>query len=183
MRICRSVARNRSRAGVRQRLVAARRLVVGSACQSTGESSRSLGHSVGRVIVTGDGCRCGRTVCLPAAALFSLRLGEPCDRGRPQRLTAHCPVKKKHGIIIVIPIAAAGTDEIPIAAAGGETWTETELWWSFLCNNVHSSEATHIASGAFFAPPLCTSPWLLAALPPVLALLSLGQLQAALLLF
>ena len=75
-----------------------------------------------------------------------------------------------------------GTDEIPIAAAGGETWTETDLWWSFLCNNVHSSEATHIASGALCAPPLCTSPWLLAALPPVLALLSLGQLQAPLLL-
>ena len=136
MRFGRSVARNCIRAGVRQRLVAARRLVVGSACQSTGESWRSLGHTVGRVTVTGDGCRFGRTVCLPAAALFSLRLGEPCDRGRRQRLTAHCPVKKKHGIIIVIPIAAAGTDEIPIAAAGGETWTETELWWSFLCNNV-----------------------------------------------
>ena len=183
MRFGRSVARNWSRAGVRQRLVAARRLVVGSVCQSTGESWRSLGHTVGRVTVTGDGCRFGRTVCLPAAALFSLRLGEPCDRGRPQRLTAHCPVKKKHGIIIVIPIAAARTEEIPIAAAGGQTWTETELWWSFLCNNVHSSEATHIASGALCAPPFCTSPWLLAALPPVLALLSLGQLQAALLLF
>ena len=90
--------------------------------------------------------------------------------------------QKKNGILIVIPIAAARTEEISIAAAGGQTWTETELWWSFLCNNVHSSEATHIASGALCASPLCTSPWLLAALPPVLALLSLGQLQAALLL-
>ena len=102
MRFSRSVARNRSRAGVRQRLVAARRLVVGSACQSTGESWRSLGHTVGRVTVTGDGCRFGRTVCLPAAAQISLRLGEPCDRGRRQRLTAHCPVKKKLRIVIVI---------------------------------------------------------------------------------
>ena len=92
------------------------------------------------------------------------------------------PSQKKNGIIIVIPIAAARTEEIPIAAAGGQTWTETELWWSFLCNNVHSSEAPHIASGALCASPLCTSPWLLAALPPVLALLSLGQLQAPLLL-
>ena len=75
-----------------------------------------------------------------------------------------------------------GTDEIQIAVAGGETWTEADLWWSSLYNNVHSSEATHIASGAFCAPPVCTSPWLLAALLAVLALLSLGQLQAALLL-
>ena len=64
------------------------------------------------------------------AALFSLRLGEPCDRGRRQRLTAHCPVKKKHGIIIVIPIAAAGTDEIPIAAAGGERNGQQCRHWS-----------------------------------------------------
>ena len=59
VRFGRSVARNWSRAGVRQRLVAARRLVVGSACQSTGKSWRSLGHTVGRVTVTGDGCRYG----------------------------------------------------------------------------------------------------------------------------
>ena len=83
MRFGRSVARNWSRAGVRQRLVAARRLVVGSACRSTGESWRSLGHTVGRV-----------TVCLLPVALFSLRLGEPCDRGQRERLTQRLPLKK-----------------------------------------------------------------------------------------
>jgi hypothetical protein len=47
--------------------------------------------------------RFSRTAWLALAALFSLRLREPCDRGRRERLTARLP-NKNFVIIVIITI-------------------------------------------------------------------------------